>query len=31
MYIQILDGLVFQLLDTEQQECELKTSVFSSV
>lgn len=31
MYIQILDGLVFQLIDTEQQEYELETSVLSSV
>lgn len=31
MYIQILDGLVFQLIDTEQQEYELETSMFSSV
>lgn len=30
MYIQILDGLVFQLTDTEQQVFELETSVYSS-
>lgn len=29
MYIQILDNL-FQLIDIEQQEFELETSVFSS-
>lgn len=31
MYIQILDGLVFRLIDTEQQDYELETSMFSSV